>query len=49
MTKKGILHIKLEYENAVTSKEDLLKIKIFKPEWVEQINPYLDFGIPDRE
>ncbi len=25
------------------SKEDLLKIKIFKPEWVDKIAPYLDF------
>lgn len=24
-------------------KEDLLKIKIFKPEWVEKVSPYLDF------
>lgn len=25
------------------SEADLLKIKIFKPEWVEKISPYLDF------
>lgn len=25
------------------SKNDLLKIKIFKPEWVEKVAPYLDF------
>lgn len=26
-----------------TNPEDLLKIKIFKPEWVQKISPYLDF------
>jgi DNA uptake protein ComE-like DNA-binding protein len=26
-----------------SSKEDLLKIKIFKSDWVEKINPYLEF------
>jgi DNA uptake protein ComE-like DNA-binding protein len=25
--------------------EDLLKIKIFKPEWVEKIAPYLRFEV----
>lgn len=27
-----------------SGKEDLLKIKIFKPEWVEKVAPYLDFN-----
>jgi DNA uptake protein ComE-like DNA-binding protein len=29
---------------AFRSEEDLLKISIFKKEWISKISPYLDFG-----